>query len=112
MKISKFYSLLLLAGFMSSNIFAQKLASSSIILRDNWSIQSSANLTESGKIISQPGYTMKGWYPTSVPSTVLAALVANKVYPDPYYGNNYFDLPGVRFECFGKQGFYKIIINR
>ena len=34
--------------------------------------------------------------PRQFPSTVLAALVANKVYPDPYYGNNYMELPGVR----------------
>ncbi len=67
-----------------------------MLLRDHWSIQSSASLTNDGKVISQPGYAAKDWYPTSVPSTVLAALVANNVYPDPYYGNNYFELPGVR----------------
>ena len=67
-----------------------------MVLRDHWSIQSSVNLTDDGKVISQPGYAGKDWYPTSVPSTVLAALVANRVYPDPYYGNNYMELPGVR----------------
>ena len=67
-----------------------------MVLRDHWSIQSSANLTDDGKVISQPGYAAKDWYSTSVPSTVLAALVANKVYPDLYYGNNYMELPGVR----------------
>src|SRR5665213_1829316 len=87
---------LLLAGFVSLNVLAQEGGSSTIVLRDNWSIQSSANLKEGGKNISQSGYTATGWYPTSVPSTVLAALVANKVYADPYYGNNYFELPGVR----------------
>ena len=34
------------------------------------------------------------WYPTTVPSTVLAALVANKVYPDPYCGTNINNIPG------------------
>ena len=67
-----------------------------MVLREHWYIQSSANLTDNGKVISLPGYATKDWYPTSVPTTVLAALVANKVYPDPYYGNNYMELPGVR----------------
>ena len=88
--------LLLLSIFFAPNVFAQKTGGNTIVLRDNWAIQSSAYLKDMGKIISQPGYTIKDWYPTSVPTTVLAALVANKVYPDPYYGNNYFELPGIR----------------
>jgi len=88
--------LLLLSVFLSSNVFAQTPAGSSLVLRDHWAIQSSETATNDGAVISQPGYAAKDWYPTSVPSTVLAALVANKVYPDPYYGNNYFELPGVR----------------
>jgi exo-1,4-beta-D-glucosaminidase len=87
---------LFLSIFLSLNIFSQTSSGNSMILRDHWSIQSSANLTDGGKVISLPGYAAKDWYPTSIPSTVLAALVANKVYPDPYYGNNYFELPGVR----------------
>ena len=83
--------ILLLTGFVSSNVMAQN-----IVLRDNWSIQSSENVKDDGKAISQLGYAAKGWYPTTMPSTVLATLVANKVYADPYYGNNYFELPGIR----------------
>jgi exo-1,4-beta-D-glucosaminidase len=85
-----------LSIFLSSRVSAQNPADSSIVLRDHWSIQSSANLTDDGRVISRPGYVAKDWYPTSVPATVLAALVANKVCPDPYYGNNYMELPGVR----------------
>jgi exo-1,4-beta-D-glucosaminidase len=96
MKTMYFRILLLLSIFFAPNIFAQKNGSNTIVLRDSWAIQSSANLKDMGKIISQPGYATKDWYPTSVPSTVLAALVANKVYADPYYGKNYYELPGVR----------------
>jgi len=79
-----------------SNVLAQKPDANIIVLRDHWAIRSSDNLTDNGKVISLPGYATKDWYPTSVPTTILAALVANKVCPDPYYGNNYMELPGVR----------------
>jgi exo-1,4-beta-D-glucosaminidase len=85
-----------LAMLLSSDASARTPAGNNMVLRDHWAIQSSANVTDDGRVISQPGYAAKDWYPTSVPSTVLAALVANKVYPDPYYGNNYMELPGVR----------------
>jgi exo-1,4-beta-D-glucosaminidase len=86
----------ILSVLFASNIWAQKTDGGTLFLQDNWAIQSSANLKDNGKVISLPGYTSKNWYPTSVPTTVLAALVANKVYSDPYYSNNYYELPGVR----------------
>jgi exo-1,4-beta-D-glucosaminidase len=63
-------------------------------LKDNWAIQSSKEIKSDAKTISTIGFKTDGWYPTSVPTTVLAALVANKVYPDPYYGTNINNLPG------------------
>jgi exo-1,4-beta-D-glucosaminidase len=69
-------------------------ADGKLLLRDNWAIQSSSEISTDGKTISLPGFPTDNWYPTSVPTTVLAALVANKVYPDPYYGTNITDLPG------------------
>jgi exo-1,4-beta-D-glucosaminidase len=65
-----------------------------LFLKDNWAIQSSANIAEDGKNISSTDYDTEGWYPTSVPATVLAALVENGVYPDPYYATNMDSLPG------------------
>jgi hypothetical protein len=65
---------------------SQNPSDGQIILRDNWAIQSSEKIGSAGDAISMPGYKTNGWYPTTVPATVLAALVANKVYPDPYYG--------------------------
>jgi exo-1,4-beta-D-glucosaminidase len=96
MKTCALYVILLLSVFLSSNVFTQTPEGSRIVLRGNWAIQSSANLKSNGNVISQTGYNTKDWYPTSVPTTVLAALVANKVYADPYYGNNFLELPGVR----------------
>src|SRR4030042_4899350 len=65
-----------------------------LFLKDNWTIQSSEKITADGINISSPDYDPEGWYPTSVPTTVLAVLVANGVYPDPYYGTNINSLPG------------------
>ncbi|HUX58371.1 MAG TPA: hypothetical protein VMV77_15475 [Bacteroidales bacterium] len=69
-------------------------AEEKILLKDNWAIQSSSEINTDGKAISLSGFPADKWYPTSVPTTVLAALVDNKVYPDPYYGTNITDLPG------------------
>lgn len=62
----------------------------------NWTIQSSSSVQGSGDIISTVNYNDDSWYPTTGASTVLAALVKNGVYPDPYYGTNLSDIPGNR----------------
>ncbi len=63
-------------------------------LRDGWSIQSSSKTNGStGAELSQPGASTTGWYATTVPATVFAALVANSVYPDPFIGDNLSQAP-------------------
>jgi exo-1,4-beta-D-glucosaminidase len=80
--------------FFSLICFAQNQAGGKLLLRDDWAIQSSSEIKSDGKSISTTGFSTEGWYPTTVPTTVLAALVANNVYPDPYYGTNINKLPG------------------
>jgi exo-1,4-beta-D-glucosaminidase len=63
-------------------------------LRDGWTVQSSAKEPAPGEQISTAAFQPAGWYPTTVPKTVLAVLVDNKVYPDPYYGTNLKSIPG------------------
>ena len=65
-----------------------------IPLRDGWAVQSSAKEPASGDKISTTTFRPAGWYRTTVPKTVLAALVDNKVYSDPYYGMNLKSVPG------------------
>jgi exo-1,4-beta-D-glucosaminidase len=67
-------------------------------LRDGWTLQSSAKLAAGGAELSTPGFATTGWVPTSVPSTVLAALVANGVYPDPFAGDNLRGIPREPFQ--------------
>ena len=66
-------------------------------LRTGWAIQSSCKVAEKGGVISTPGFTPKGWYPATVPSTVLAALTADKVFPDPFFGMNLRAIPGTSY---------------
>ena len=66
----------------------------SLALKDNWRLQSAAQFSADGAVVSMPGFDAGKWYPTTVPKTVLAALAENKVYPDPYYGVNLKSIPG------------------
>jgi len=64
------------------------------VLTTGWYLQSSALVSEKPEAVSTTGFTTKGWYGASLPSTVLAALVANKIYADPYFGLNLKLIPG------------------
>src|SRR5215469_12041360 len=47
-------------------------------------------VTQSGATISGPAYTPVDWYKVSVPTTVIAGLLANNVYNfDPFMGMNF-----------------------
>jgi hypothetical protein len=59
-----------------------------------FSLLSSAVVKANGDSLSSIDYTPANyWFPVTVPSTVLTALVANKVYPDPYTGMNNMLIP-------------------
>ena len=85
-------TLICLIACCSSAAFAEQ----KLLLRDDWRLQSSAKITATGQTLSKPGFASSDWHATSVPSTVLAALVAGGVYPDPYYGDNLKSIPGYR----------------
>jgi exo-1,4-beta-D-glucosaminidase len=70
-----------------------------IALTDGWFIRSSAEVKESGSVVSAPGLELSGWYPATVPTTILAALRKNGEYPDPFVGKNLENIPRERFEC-------------
>jgi exo-1,4-beta-D-glucosaminidase len=66
-------------------------------LKEGWKIQSSAKINASGEQIASQGFDAGSWYPATIPSTVLAALVENKVYPDPYFDKNLRSIPGTSY---------------
>jgi len=67
-------------------------------LSDNWRIQSSNKVSEKGSEISTKPTISENWFPAVVPSTVLSTLVANKVYEDPYFGENLKTIPTELFK--------------
>jgi exo-1,4-beta-D-glucosaminidase len=71
--------------------------SDKIFLREGWKLQSSCLFLAQGEQISTAGYKTNGWHSATVPTTVVAALVADKTYPDPYYGKNLRDIPGTTY---------------
>ena len=50
-----------------------------VLLREKWLIQPSADVHSDGPTISRTGFSTQGWYPATLPSTVLSALVQDKV---------------------------------
>ncbi|SDE99294.1 exo-1,4-beta-D-glucosaminidase [Pricia antarctica] len=64
-----------------------------IRLSDNWKIQTSKLIRERGAIISTLHHEKITWIPANVPETVLGALVANKIYENPYFGDNLKAIP-------------------
>ena len=72
-------------------------AATRIPLAQRWELQSSAKVADSGAEISTAAYQASGWYPASVPATVIATLVKNKVYADPTFGMNLRAIPGTSY---------------
>ncbi|WP_406327417.1 glycosyl hydrolase 2 galactose-binding domain-containing protein [Streptomyces sp. NBC_00203] len=62
-----------------------------------YTIQSTAKVTDSAAVLSSPGYPARGWYPAGSRSTVLAALLANGKYADPFYSANQQKIPKADF---------------
>jgi exo-1,4-beta-D-glucosaminidase len=79
-------------ALLATPVFAQE----QIPLDTGWRLQSSAEVTANGASLSLPNIEVSTWYPVAVPRTVLAALIDNRVYPDPYYGLNLKKVDGFR----------------
>jgi exo-1,4-beta-D-glucosaminidase len=76
---------------------AQPPSSTKFALTDGWMMQSSAKVDQKGDEVSTPGFQPKSWHAVSVPTTVVAALVKEKIYPDPSFGMNLRQYPGVSY---------------
>src|SRR5215472_3298968 len=91
------FAICLLLGSMSSAAQVGAPASMRLPLRGEWRMQSSCRVEKPGTEVSTPAFRDASWYAVSVPTTVVAALVKLKVYPDPTFGMNLRQLPGVTY---------------
>ena len=97
-------SLVVLAQFLLvSSLFAQDASQmkhateARVMLGTGWSLQTSAKVEAKGEVISTPQFAPTGWHEATVPTTVVAALVKDKTLPDPLFGMNLRDFPGVNY---------------
>jgi len=70
-----------------------QLPAKSYLIRHNWKVNAASTVSLTGKELSDDFKTGSGWVTTSVPATVLTALVRNGVYPNPYVGFNNMHIP-------------------
>ena len=70
---------------------------SKLELATGWYIQPSSDVQEKGNVLSTAQFDPRHWYRATVPSTVLAALVADHVFVDPYFGTNLRSIPGTNY---------------
>jgi exo-1,4-beta-D-glucosaminidase len=89
--VLRFLGVVCLASVAQAALPGQKL-----LLKESWNLQTSAEVKAQGEAISTVGFRPEGWHRTSVPATLLAALVADGTYPDPYYSDNIRRIPGYR----------------
>jgi len=66
-------------------------------LREGWTLQSSTKVAAKGEAISSPTFKGSDWIRADVPTTVVAAQVKNRLLPDPFYGMNLRQYPGVSY---------------
>ncbi len=93
------FPVLLILVFLPSRAFADSgnIHNSKTYLHDGWTLQSGCEFKAAGAEISAVGFSTAGWHQTTVPSTVVAALVADNTYPDPDFGMNLRKIPGTTY---------------
>ncbi len=72
-----------------------------LLLRDDWTLQSSAKVEAKGDVISTSNFVPEGWHKVTVPTTVVAALVKDKTLPDPFFAMNLRQFAGVTYPIGG-----------
>ncbi len=97
--MKKLLSFLLLIA-VTQNLFSQsRWENFQMILHDDWRMQSSLNDKTTGDQISKKDFPVKDWYKITVPSTIIAGLLANHEYNfDPFYGKNFEKLADERMD--------------
>src|SRR5438270_7273662 len=75
-----------------------KLEKVAVNLHNNWYVQSSATVTDTGATISTPGYAHSGWLQTNIPATPLGAEFDNHLVASPYVNENAAQISGTCYD--------------
>src|SRR3954451_3770734 len=70
---------------------------SKLALHDGWTLQTSTKVEAKGEVISMPQFSPKGWHQVTVPTTVVAVLIKDKTLPEPFFGMNLREFPGMNY---------------
>src|SRR5271155_4670071 len=101
MKMLRLLTPFFLLAIAAAQPSVQTASALTIPLRDGWTLQSSAKVTDSGETISSvsfaPSSRRGDWIRADVPTTVVAAEVKSGLLPDPFYGMNLRQYPGVSY---------------
>jgi exo-1,4-beta-D-glucosaminidase len=97
MKKLFFFSFLVI---FAHHLFSQSRTESfQLILHDAWRMQSSLTDNAGGIQISLKDFPVKSWYKITVPSTIIAGLLANNEYNfDPFFAKNFEKLADKRLD--------------
>jgi len=79
-------------------------------LHQGWQLQSACDIKATGEVISKAGFDARQWHKADIPATVVGALITDKTFPEPNYGTNLRDLPGMNYShktFFANQNFPK-----
>jgi exo-1,4-beta-D-glucosaminidase len=93
-------SFFLFAIVFTQHLFSQNRAENfRMILHDDWRMQSSLTNKATGEQVSKKDFPVNDWYKITVPSTFVAALLANHEYNfDPFYSQNFEKLADKRMD--------------
>ena len=93
------FNLFILLGFLAflSSCNPKAIVERSV-LSDGWFLISSEAVGHDGKLLSSQSLDTNHWVSTTVPTTIMGALVDAGVYKDPFYGKNLEDIPEGHFK--------------
>ncbi|MGC8824509.1 MAG: glycoside hydrolase family 2 protein [Bacteroidales bacterium] len=84
-----------------------KLPPKSQLLRHNWLVKAACEVPYNGHELTNGSQDLSNWAQTSIPATVLTALVRNGIYPNPYLGINNLRIPDASDEFNSKYDLLK-----
>jgi exo-1,4-beta-D-glucosaminidase len=76
----------------------EPVAETTVLLGDGWRIAPASAVAAAEGDVATVGFDTSEWTPTSVPSTVLAALARDGQVENPYFGRNLERIPAEPFE--------------